>query len=57
MIALQVIVKYTRMGKAMRAVSVDPDAAQLMGINVNQTISFTFILGSSLVQLLCQVCW
>lgn len=48
MIALQVIVKYTRMGKAMRAVSVDPDAAQLMGINVNQTISFTFILGSSL---------
>ena len=49
MITLQVIVKYTRMGKAMRAVSVDPDATQLMGINVNRTISFTFILGSSLV--------
>ena len=36
------------MGKAMRAVSVDSDAAQLMGINVNRTISFTFALGSAL---------
>ena len=36
------------MGKAMRAVSVDSDAAELMGINVNNTISFTFALGSSL---------
>jgi branched-chain amino acid transport system permease protein len=44
MFLLQVIVKYTKMGKAMRAVSVDADAAQLMGINVNHTIS----LGSSL---------
>ncbi|MGX6993145.1 branched-chain amino acid ABC transporter permease [Vagococcus penaei] len=48
MILLQVIVKKTKMGKAMRAVSVDPDAAQLMGINVNHTISFTFALGSAL---------
>ncbi|MEG3033556.1 MAG: branched-chain amino acid ABC transporter permease, partial [Enterococcus sp.] len=32
----------------MRAVSVDADAAQLMGINVNRTISFTFALGSAL---------
>lgn len=48
MIALNVIVQKTRMGKAMRAVSVDPDAAQLMGINVNRTISFTFALGSAL---------
>lgn len=32
----------------MRAVSVDSDAAQLMGINVNSTISFTFALGSAL---------
>ena len=31
----------------MRAVSVDSDAAQLMGINVNRTISFTFALGSA----------
>ena len=48
MFLLQVIVKYTKMGKAMRAVSVDADAAQLMGINVNHTISFTFAIGSSL---------
>lgn len=48
MLALQFIVKKTKMGKAMRAVSVDSDAAQLMGINVNQTISFTFALGSAL---------
>lgn len=48
MVALQFIVKQTKMGKAMRAVSVDSDAAQLMGINVNHTISFTFALGSAL---------
>lgn len=48
MIALQVIVKYTKMGKAMRAVSTDMEAAQLMGINIDHVISFTFILGSAL---------
>lgn len=48
MIGLQLIIKKTKMGKAMRAVSVDSDAAQLMGINVNRTISFTFALGSAL---------
>ncbi|MBA2795460.1 branched-chain amino acid ABC transporter permease [Streptococcus porcinus] len=48
MICLQFVVKKTKMGKAMRAVSVDSDAAQLMGINVNSTISFTFALGSAL---------
>ena len=48
MVLLQVIVQKTKMGKAMRAVSVDSDAAQLMGINVNRTISFTFALGSAL---------
>ena len=48
MLALQFIVQKTKMGKAMRAVSVDSDAAQLMGINVNRTISFTFALGSAL---------
>ena len=48
MVALQLIVKKTKMGKAMRAVYVDSDAAELMGINVNNTISFTFALGSSL---------
>ena len=45
---LQFIVHYTKMGKAMRAVAVDEDAAQLMGIDVDQVISFTFALGSSL---------
>ena len=48
MFVLQYVVKKTKMGKAMRAVSVDSDAAQLMGINVNSTISFTFALGSAL---------
>lgn len=48
MIALQVLVQYTKMGKAMRAVSVDQDAARLMGINVDRVISFTFALGSAL---------
>jgi branched-chain amino acid transport system permease protein len=45
---LRWIVKYTRTGKAMRAVSVNYDAAQLMGININRIISFTFVLGSAL---------
>jgi branched-chain amino acid transport system permease protein len=48
MVLLQFIVKRTRIGKAMRAVSLDKDAAELMGINVNTTISFTFALGSAL---------
>jgi branched-chain amino acid transport system permease protein len=48
MALLQFIVKKTRVGKAMRAVSLDGDAAMLMGINVNTTISFTFALGSAL---------
>ncbi|MGI6622023.1 MAG: branched-chain amino acid ABC transporter permease [Clostridiaceae bacterium] len=48
MVLLQFIVKKTRIGKAMRAVSLDSDAAELMGINVNTTISFTFAIGSAL---------
>lgn len=48
MVALQLIVQKTKMGKAMRAVAVDPEAAQLMGINVDRVISFTFALGSGL---------
>lgn len=48
MIALTLIVQKTKMGKAMRAVSTDEDAAQLMGINVDNIISFTFFLGSAL---------
>ena len=38
----------TRIGKSMRAVAEDRDASQLMGINVNQTISITFAIGSAL---------
>ncbi|WP_050614156.1 branched-chain amino acid ABC transporter permease [Bacillus testis] len=48
MIILQVIVHRTKIGKAMRAVSFDADAAKLMGINVNNTISATFAIGSAL---------
>ena len=48
MALLQFIVRSTRTGKAMRAVSEDMGAAQLMGINVNTTISVTFAIGSAL---------
>lgn len=48
MIALQAFVRLTKTGKAMRAVSEDMGAAQLMGINVNNTISITFAIGSAL---------
>ena len=41
-------VKYTRFGKAMRAVSEDKDTAALMGINVDKVISRTFLIGSAL---------
>ena len=48
MIALTSFTGKTKMGKAMRAVSEDKGAAQLMGINVNSTISMTFAIGSGL---------
>jgi branched-chain amino acid transport system permease protein len=48
MILLTYLVQKTKLGKAMRAVSFDPDAAMLMGINVNTVISFTFGVGSAL---------
>lgn len=48
MLLLTYIVKNTKMGRAMGAVSADPDAASLMGININHTISFTFAIGSAL---------
>lgn len=48
MILLHLIVNKSKMGKAMRAVAVDSEAAQLMGIDVDRVISFTFALGSSL---------
>ncbi len=48
MLALQYFVAYTKPGRAMRAVSQDRDAAQLMGINVDRTIASTFAVGSML---------
>ena len=48
MVCLTLFTSKTRTGKAMRAVSEDRDAAQLMGINLNQTISTTFAIGSAL---------
>ena len=48
MAALQYIVFRTRIGLAMRAVSHEPRVASLMGVNVDQVISFTFMLGSAL---------
>ena len=48
MVCLTLFTSKTRMGKAMRAVSEDRDAAQLMGINVNRTIAVTFAIGSAL---------
>lgn len=48
MVVLTWFVKKTKPGRAMQAVSEDKDAAQLMGVNVNQTISLTFAIGSGL---------
>ena len=48
MIALMLFIKKTKAGQAMLAVSEDKDAAQLMGVNVNATISLTFAIGSGL---------
>ena len=48
MAALTTFVNKSKMGKAMRACSEDKGAAQLMGINVNATISMTFAIGSAL---------
>jgi len=48
MITLTLFTSRTKLGKAMRAVSEDKGAAQLMGINVNATISLTFAIGSGL---------
>lgn len=48
MIALTLFTSKSKLGKAMRACSEDKGAAQLMGINVNRTISLTFAIGSAL---------
>ena len=51
LIALQYIVYHTNLGRAMRAVSIDKEAANLMGINANKTIALTFVIGSTLAAL------
>jgi len=51
MAALTLFVKFTRIGRAMIAVSEDKGAAQLMGINVNKIITVTFAIGSALAAL------
>jgi len=51
MLGLHAFVRNTKTGKAMRAASEDIDAAQLMGINVNTTISITFAIGSALAEI------
>ncbi|MGN1047109.1 MAG: branched-chain amino acid ABC transporter permease [Eubacteriales bacterium] len=48
MIALSLFIGKTKIGKAMRAVSEDKEAAELMGISTNRTISVTFAIGSAL---------
>jgi branched-chain amino acid transport system permease protein len=48
MVLLYLLVQYSKVGKAMRAISEDKDTAALMGVNVNQTISMTFFIGSAL---------
>jgi branched-chain amino acid transport system permease protein len=48
MILLTLLIKFTRMGRAMRATAQDRDMAMLVGVNVNRVISNTFIIGSAL---------
>ena len=48
MVGLRQLVQRTRLGKQMRAVATDREAAEMMGINVNLTIAVTFFLGSAL---------
>jgi len=47
MVLLTVMIKFTRMGKAMRATSQDQEMAMLVGVDVNRVISTTFVVGSA----------
>jgi len=48
MVALTLLIKFTKIGKSMRATAQDKTMAQLVGVNINQVISVTFIIGSAL---------
>ncbi|HAJ26894.1 MAG TPA: branched-chain amino acid ABC transporter permease LivH [Syntrophus sp. (in: bacteria)] len=48
MVLLMLLIKFTKMGKAMRATAQDRNMAMLVGVDVNRTISYTFIIGSVL---------
>jgi branched-chain amino acid transport system permease protein len=48
MVLLTLLIKFTRIGKAMRATSQDREMAMLVGVDINRVISFTFVVGSSL---------
>ena len=48
MVGLRLLVNRTKLGKQMRAVAADREAAEMLGINVNFTIAATFFLGSAL---------
>ena len=56
MLVLTFFTSHTKMGKAMRAVSEDRSAAELMGIKVNATISLTFAIGSALAAIAGVLC-
>jgi branched-chain amino acid transport system permease protein len=48
MIGLSIFMKRSKLGKAMRATSYDPEAAQMMGMDVNRVVMVTFFIGSAL---------
>ncbi|OGL01462.1 MAG: ABC transporter permease [Candidatus Rokubacteria bacterium RIFCSPHIGHO2_12_FULL_73_22] len=48
MVAVDLVINRTRMGAAIRAVAQDPEAAQMMGVNLDRTVDATFFLGSAL---------
>ena len=47
MVLLTLLIKFTKIGKAMRATAQDKDMAMLVGVNVNRVISYTFVIGSA----------
>ncbi len=48
MVALQLFIARTRLGRAMRSTAIDREAAELMGVDINTTIALTFFIGSAL---------